>query len=73
MAETESNPPSFKVLTVFPRVWYLMTRRERHKSGILFLGTVVNSFVEILGLAAVVPVIGLVIEPELVRTNEYVS
>ena len=73
MAKTESNPPPFKVLTVFPRVWNLMTRRERHKSGILFLGTVVNSFVEILGLAAVVPVIGLVIEPELVRTNEYVS
>ena len=73
MAETEATPPPFKILSVFPRVWNLMTKRERQKSGILFLGTVVNSFVEILGLAAVVPVIGLVIEPELVRTNEYVS
>lgn len=50
-----------------------MTKRERQKSGILFLGTIVNSFVEILGLAAVVPVIGLVIEPELIRTNQYLA
>lgn len=50
-----------------------MTKRERQKSGILFLGTIINSFVEILGLAAVVPVIGLVIEPELIRTNQYLA
>ena len=50
-----------------------MTKRERQKSGILFIGTIVNSLVEILGLAAVVPVIGLVIEPELIRTNEYLA
>lgn len=50
-----------------------MTKREKQKSGILFIGTIVNSFVEILGLAAVVPVIGLVIEPELIRTNEYLA
>jgi len=48
-----------------------MTKREKQKSGILFIGTIVNSFVEILGLAAVVPVIGLVIEPELIQTNTY--
>ena len=50
-----------------------MTKREKQKSGILFIGTIVNSFVEILGLAAVVPVIGLVIEPELIRTNQYLA
>ena len=73
MAEATSTPPPFKVLTVFPRVWKLMTKREKQKSGILFIGTIVNSFVEILGLAAVVPVIGLVIEPELIRTNAYLA
>ena len=73
MAEATPTPPPFKVLTVFPRVWKLMTKREKQKSGILFIGTIVNSFVEILGLAAVVPVIGLVIEPELIRTNEYLA
>ena len=36
-----------------------------------FIGTIANSFIEILGLAAVLPVIGLVIEPEIIRTNEY--
>ena len=73
MAEAQTTPPPFKILSVFPRVWKLMTKQERQKSGILFLGTIVNSFVEILGLAAVVPVIGLVIEPELIRTNPYLA
>ena len=73
MAEATPTPPPFKVLTVFPRVWKIMTKREKQKSGILFIGTIVNSFVEILGLAAVIPVIGLVIEPELIRTNEYLA
>ena len=45
------HSPRFKVLKVFPRVWKLMTKRERQKSGILFIGTIVNSLVEILGLA----------------------
>lgn len=50
-----------------------MTQRERRKSGILFIGTVVNSFLEILGLAAVLPVIGLVIDPVLIQRNEHLA
>ena len=73
MAEAQTTPPPFKILSVFPRVWKLMTKLERQKSGILFVGTIVNSFVEILGLAAVVPVISLVINPELIQTNQYLA
>lgn len=44
-----------------------MTPKER-RTSILMLGTVaVNSVVEVLGLAAVVPVIGLAVEPELIH------
>jgi len=73
MAEATHTPPPFKIITVLPRVWKMMTSREKKKSGILFVGTIVNSFVEILGLAAVVPVIGLVIEPGLIQSNEYLA
>ncbi len=40
---------------------------------LVFVGIFINSFLEILGLAAVVPVIGLVIQPALIRENEYLS
>ena len=42
-------------------------------SGLLFIGIIINSFVDILGLAAVVPVIGLVINPELIHENAYLA
>lgn len=73
MAEAKSIPRPFKVTEVFPRVWRMMTKREKQKSGILFLGTIINSFVEILGLAAVLPVIGLVLKPELIQSNTYLA
>jgi ABC-type multidrug transport system fused ATPase/permease subunit len=50
-----------------------MTPQEHRRSMLVFVGIFVNSFLEILGLAAVVPVIGLVIQPALIRENEYLS
>lgn len=50
-----------------------MLPKERRRAGLLFVGTIINSFVEILGLAAVIPVIGLVIDPDLIRSNEYLA
>ena len=40
-----------------------LTREERGKSVGLFLLIVVNSFVELLGLASIIPVIGAVLDP----------
>ena len=52
------------------RVWAMLTQKERRRAGLLFIGIIINSFVDIIGLAAVVPVIGLVINPELItRTH----
>ena len=42
---------------------------ERKKSVLMLLSIFVNSIVEILGLAVVVPVIGLVVQPETIQTN----
>ncbi|MDG1381893.1 MAG: hypothetical protein P8P45_06870, partial [Flavobacteriales bacterium] len=58
------------LLRVVSRVFALLTSKER-KTSVLMLGTVVlNSVVEILGLAAVVPVIGLAIQPEAIHRYE---
>ena len=37
---------------------------------LLLMSIVVNSIVEILGLAVVVPVIGLVVRPETIQSNQ---
>jgi ABC-type multidrug transport system fused ATPase/permease subunit len=46
---------------------------EHQRAGTLFVGTIVNSFLEILGLAAVIPVISLVIEPTLIHSNKHLA
>lgn len=64
------NPEQDGLLRVISRVFHLLTSKERQTS-LLMLGTVVlNSVVEILGLAAVVPVIGLAIQPEAIHRYE---
>lgn len=50
-----------------------MTPEEHRRAGLVFAGVFVNSFLEIFGLAAVVPVIGLVIQPDLIHDNVYLS
>jgi ABC-type multidrug transport system fused ATPase/permease subunit len=69
----KSSPPPFHVGHILRRVWRLLTPQERRRAGIMFLGIVVNSIVDILGLAAVVPVIGLVIQPDLIQSNPYLA
>ena len=73
MNDPQPTPPPFKILGIFQRVWRLMTPQEHRRAGLVFIGIFVNSFVEILGLAAVVPVIGLVIQPELIQDNAYLA
>ena len=51
------------------RVFALLSNEERKKSGLLLAGIVVNSFVDLLGLAVVIPVIGLVINPSVISSN----
>ena len=73
MNDPQPTPPPFNIIGIFRRVWRLMTPQEHRLAGLVFIGIFVNSFVEILGLAAVVPVIGLVIQPELIHDNAYLA
>ena len=72
-AEEKPQYPAFSILGILKRVWAMLTQKERSRAGVLFIGVIINSFVDILGLAAVVPVIGLVINPELIHENEYLA
>ena len=70
---TPAPPPAFSIVGILRRVWAMLTQKERRRAGLLFIGVIINSFVDILGLAAVVPVIGLVINPELIHENAYLA
>ena len=65
--------PPFHLLGILRRVWSLLTKTEKNRAGLLFIGIIINSFVELIGLAAVIPVIGLVIDPSLIRENAYLA
>ena len=52
------------------RVYALLNAVERRRARALLVAVLVNSIVDLLGLAVVIPVIGLVVEPELLATNE---
>ena len=64
-AEEKPQYPAFSILGILKRVWAMLTQKERSRAGLLFIGIIINSFVDIIGLAAVVPVIGLVINPRI--------
>ena len=54
---------------IFRGVHGLLDGREKRIALGLMGAVFVNSFVDLLGLAAVIPVIGLVVEPELITSN----
>ena len=55
------------------RVYALLNEAERKRSVLLLLSIFTNSIVEILGLAVIIPVIGLVVQPETIQTNSYLK
>ena len=61
------------ILATIRRVFDLLNVRERKKATFILLGIILNSFVEILGLAVVVPVIGLVVRPLNIEENHYLN
>lgn len=60
---------SDSILSILKRVYRLLNERERKHSLLLLLSIFANSIVEILGFAVIVPVIGLVVQPEQIKTN----
>ena len=65
------DPPS--TYAILSRVYALLNQQERKRSVFLLLSIFTNSIVEILGLAVIIPVIGLVVQPETIQTNAYLN
>lgn len=61
------------LIQIFARVHALLTSKERKRAVLMLVTVVVNSVVEVMGLAAVVPVIGLAVEPEIIHRYEYLA
>lgn len=57
------------IISILRRVYSLLSRSERKRSALLLFTILINSIVEILGLAVIVPVIGLVVQPATIQTN----
>lgn len=55
--------------SILPRMWCMLTPIERRRSYLILIAVLLNSAVEILGLAAIVPVIALATTPELLETD----
>ena len=62
-------PDSNSIYSILRRTYRLLDKSERKRSALMLLSIFLNSIVEILGLAVVVPVIGLVVQPETIQTN----
>lgn len=71
--EALASSEKLNVLDVWKRVWALLTSRERRNSGLFLIGIFLNSFVQIIGLATVLPVIGMVTQPEIISSNRYLA
>lgn len=71
--DEQTTPPRFSVTGILRRVWRLLTPAERRRTGVLLLGIMVNSIIDIGGLTVVIPVIGLVINPDLIHENAVLS
>ncbi len=61
------------ILSILRRVYRLLNPAERKKSLLLLVSIFLNSIVEILGLAVIVPVIGLVVQPETITSNPWLN
>lgn len=55
------------------RVLALLDQREKRWSVVMLVSIIVNSFIELVGLAAIVPVIGLAVNPELIYRYEWLE
>ena len=55
------------IANIFRRVYRLLTPLERRKSVVMLFSVFLASVTELLGLAAVVPVIGLAIQPDTIQ------
>lgn len=61
------------IVNVLSRSFQLLNRKYQKKSLLIILGIILNAVLDVFGLATILPVITVALEPELVHSNVYLS
>ena len=61
------------MLAIFRKIWSLLDARERRRGLIVFALLLTVAFVDVLGVASVMPFIAMLANPEVVETNRYLA
>lgn len=69
--DAPTNPPTTIKPATLWRVWRLLTPGERKHSTLVLLALALNSLVDLFGLAAVLPVIQMVVQPAELQGNPF--
>ena len=59
--------------SIFKKIWFLLDARERRRGVIVFALLLMVAFVDVLGVASVMPFIAVLANPEVVETNRYLA
>ena len=59
--------------SAFKKIWSLLDARERRRGGIVLGLLVLVAFVDVLGVASIMPFIAVLANPEAVETNRYLA
>ena len=61
------------IVAVVSRSFQLLSRKDRRKSLVIIVGIILNAILDVFGLATILPVMTVALEPELVQTNRYLN
>lgn len=59
--------------TLVRQMWSLFNRREKWQLGVLCVAQILRAFVELVGVASIMPFMSVVADPDLVQTNVYLA
>ena len=56
-------------MQTFKRLLFLLTSRERKRAGLLLIMIIIMAFLDMIGVASILPFIGVLTNPSLIETN----
>lgn len=72
-ADTLPTAPPTAIRDSVVAGWGLLTATEKRSGAMLVCGVVVVSILETLGVGSVFPLVGLLVEPDMIKNNEWVA
>ena len=60
-------------MNTFKQIINLLSAQEKKRAVLLLILILLTAFIDVLGVASILPFIGLLTNPELIETNKYLS